>query len=131
MAEIGDRVSIAANKVGQVPREGVVRAKTGNLIRIEWESGEESTIMPAPGTLTVLRKGRGAAKQAAGKGAAAKKTAAGKGAAAKKAASGKVTAKKAAPARKAAAPAKKTAAKKAPTPAKKAAPAKKAGGPRR
>ena len=105
MPEIGDRVAIAGNKVGQVPREGVVRAKTGNLIRVEWDSGEESTMMPAPGTLTVLRgraATRGAGRKAAPKKAAPKKAATTK-AAPKKAVTPKKTAapKKAAPARKA------------------------------
>ncbi|HZQ86507.1 MAG TPA: hypothetical protein VFA83_16790 [Acidimicrobiales bacterium] len=89
MPEIGDRVAIAGNKVGQAPREGTVRAKTGSLIRVEWESGEESTMMPAPGTLTVLPGRRGTRK-------AAPKKAAPKKAAAKKTAAKKTTAKKAA-----------------------------------
>ena len=145
MAEIGDRVAIAANKVGQVPREGIVRAKTGNLIRIEWDSGEESTIMPAPGTLTVVRRGRGAG--GAKKAAPSKAGAAKKPAPAKKAAPGKKTAsaKKAAPAKTALvtkkpapskSPAKKAPAPKAlvtkkPAPTKKAGAAKKAGGRKR
>lgn len=139
MAEIGDRVAIAANKVGQVPREGIVRAKTGNLIRVEWESGEESTLMPAPGTLTVLRRGRGAG--GAKKAAPSRTPAAGKAAPSKKAVSkkavSKAVAKKPAPAKTAAvskkpapartpAAAKKALVTKKPAPTKKAAPAKKA-----
>ena len=118
MPEIGDRVAIAGNKVGQAPREGTVRAKTGNLIRVEWDSGEESTLMPAPGTLTVLR-GR-AAKKGTAKKTAARKAAAKKGAAKKTAA--KKTAAKKAPARSAVVPAaKKPAAPKKAAPARKAA----------
>lgn len=72
MPEIGDRVAIAGNKVGQAQREGTVRAKTGNLIRVEWDSGEESTMLPAPGVLNVVPKGRGAKKRPPGKSAAKK-----------------------------------------------------------
>ena len=129
MPEIGDRVAIAGNKVGQAPREGTVRARTGNLMRIEWDSGEESTVMPAPGTLTVLPKGRGR-KAPARKVAAKKPAPARKAAATKKPApvTKAASTRKPAPARKAAAkqpaPVKKAVAKK-PAPVKKPAAVKK------
>jgi hypothetical protein len=78
---------------------GVVIAVTGSMVRVRWPSGEETTVVPAPGTLTVLassgdqapalRRERAAPKKAAPKKAApneavTKKTATKKTARAKK-----------------------------------------------
>ena len=127
MPEIGDRVAIAGNKVGQMAREGTVRAKTGNLIRVEWDSGEESTLMPAPGTLTVLR-GRAARKAGAKKAMVTKQpTGTKKGAAARSA----VTKSPAPGARKAAVPKKAPAAARQPGAAKKGLSTKKAVAPKK
>ena len=120
MADVGDRVSVASSRIGQPPREGTVTAKTGNLLRVRWSTGEESTVVPSVGSLTVLPPGRSRARRAAPKQAAPVK----KAAPAKQAAPAKKAAKQAAP------PAKKGAKQAAP-PAKKgakqAAPAKKPG----
>jgi hypothetical protein len=97
MVKVGDRVRLSSGKAPD--REGIVTAVTGSMLRVRWPSEEESTVVPAPGTLTVLttpptRPGRAAPKRAAAKKATpAKKTA---------------TAKKATPTKKAT-PAKKTA----------------------
>ena len=82
MVEVGDRVELALVKVGQRPRSGVVSAVRGRMITVRWDSGEESTVVPASGTLSVLghkakREGQTAKK-------VTKKTAAGRGATAKK-----------------------------------------------
>ncbi len=85
MVKTGDRIRLSSTKGPN--REGVVTAVTGSLVRLRWPSGEETTVVPAPGTLTVLkagevsprragRKNEGAAKVEAG----ASKKAAGKGA---------------------------------------------------
>lgn len=58
MAEIGDRVRMSATRVGQAPRQGVVTAVSGGLLGIRWSTGEESTLVPGPGTLTVIGKTR-------------------------------------------------------------------------
>jgi hypothetical protein len=111
MANVGDVVEIVGRKIGEATREGKVVAVSGSLLRIRWASGEESSLIPGPGTINVLKSGSGSAP------------------ATKKAAAKKATPKKAPPAKKAKAPAKKAKApaKKASVPAKKAkAPAKKA-----
>lgn len=56
MPQVGDRVSVHS-KAG--PRLGVVRASSGSMLRVQWETGEESSIIPGPGTLTVVGKARG------------------------------------------------------------------------
>src|SRR3954469_20742688 len=111
MPDVGDRVSVQA-KSGA--REGVVRSVSGALVTIEWNSGGQSTVIPAPGVLSVIAGRRPATKTPAKK----------KAAPAKKKATPAKAAK--APAKKKAAPAKKKAAvKKKATPAKKKAAAKK------
>src|SRR5436305_9308428 len=97
MADVGDRVEVLS-KSGT--RQGKVTRVSGALVTVEWDTGGQTTVIPAPGVMSVI-------------GARAKKSAPAK----KK----KAPAKKAAPAKKKAAPAKK---KKAP--AKKAAAKKKA-----
>ncbi len=56
MPEVGDNVSVHS-KAG--PRLGVVTASSGSMLRVHWETGEESSIVPGPGTLTVVGKARG------------------------------------------------------------------------
>jgi hypothetical protein len=130
MAEIGDKVSVRS-KAGA--RLGVVKEVTGTMLRVIWESGEESRIVPAAGTMTVVGKTR-AKRPAAAKGSkkaaprpsattpvkrtktaaprASKKPAAKKSAPAKRAAAKKAATKRSS---------KKAAAKKAPAPTKSAA----------
>jgi hypothetical protein len=84
MVKVGDRIRLLAGKGPD--REGVVTALTGSMVRVRWPSGEETAVIPAPGTLTVLappgdqasavRPQRAAPKRAAGKKTAAGKTAA-------------------------------------------------------
>src|SRR5438094_1979573 len=107
MPKVGDRVRLASRKVGQDPRAGVITGVRGQMISVRWSSGEESSIVPGPGTLTVV--GRSTARP---KAAAAKK---------------KPAAARTRPAKKRAVPAKKKAAagKKAVPTKKKAVPAKK------
>ena len=105
MADVGDRVEVLS-KAGT--RLGVVRSVTGALVTVEWDTGGQTTLIPAPGVMSIVGGGRkGTAKKAPAK---------------KKAAPAK---KKAAPAKKKAAPAKKKAAPKKASAKKKAAPAKK------
>ena len=52
MANVGDRIRLSSMKGPD--REGIVTAVTGPLIRVRWSSDEETTVIPAPGTLTVL-----------------------------------------------------------------------------
>ena len=52
MVKVGDRIRLSSTKGSD--RDGVVTAVTGSLLRVRWPSGEETTVIPAPGTLTVL-----------------------------------------------------------------------------
>src|SRR5437867_7422927 len=52
MPKVGDRVQAASSRAG--PRSGVVRRVSGRLITIQWDSGEESTLIPGPGVLKVV-----------------------------------------------------------------------------
>ncbi|HTZ07743.1 MAG TPA: DUF1918 domain-containing protein [Acidimicrobiales bacterium] len=58
MPEVGDRVEVPSKRVGQTPRQGVVTAVTGTLLRVAWTTGEESTVMPSMGSLVVVGRGR-------------------------------------------------------------------------
>ena len=75
MAEVGDRVQALSPRVGQAVREGVVTGVSGGLLRIKWSTGEESTVVPAAGSLRVTGKGSprppGAPKKATAKAAKA------------------------------------------------------------
>jgi hypothetical protein len=79
MVEVGDRIRLSSGKGPD--REGVVVAVTGSLVRVRWPSEEETTVIPAPGTLTVLASSSDQAppavrpKPTAQKKAAPKKTA--------------------------------------------------------
>jgi hypothetical protein len=53
MVEVGNRVSIASKKGGS--RIGVVTAVSGSLVTVRWDGGEETSLIPGPGVLTVLR----------------------------------------------------------------------------
>ena len=52
MVNVGDRIRLSSTKGPD--RDGVVTAVTGSLLRVRWPSDEETTVIPAPGTLTVL-----------------------------------------------------------------------------
>ena len=58
MANIGDRVQALSSKLGQSPREGVVTGVSGRLLQVRWSSGEESTIVPAVGSVTIIAKAK-------------------------------------------------------------------------
>jgi hypothetical protein len=88
MVKVGDRIRLSSGKGPD--REGVVAAVTGSMVRVRWPSEEETTVIPAPGTLTVLASSSDQAphavrpKPAAQKKAAPKKTATAKKDATKK-----------------------------------------------
>lgn len=72
MVKVGDHIALASNAA---TRSGVVVALSGSLIRVRWESGAETNVIPGPGTLSVVpsAKKQAAAKQPKAK--AAKKSA--------------------------------------------------------
>src|SRR5579864_7840270 len=101
MPDVGDRVEMLS-KAGT--RQGKVTRVSGAMVTVDWDTGGQTTVIPAPGVMSVLRGRRPAQKKAAKTKAAAKK----KAAPAKKRAT--PAKKKAAPAKKKATPAKKKAA---------------------
>jgi hypothetical protein len=54
-----------AIKVDQPPREGVVTSVSGALLHIKWSTGEETTMIPGPGSLAVIGKVREASAKKA------------------------------------------------------------------
>ena len=68
MVEVGDRIRLASMKGPD--REGLVTAVTGSLVRVRWPSGDETTVAPAPGTLSVLAAGKPVPQKGAKKSAA-------------------------------------------------------------
>jgi hypothetical protein len=76
MPVVGDRVRVASTKIGQAPRDGVVTSVIGQLLRIKWSTGEESTVVPGPGAVAVIGKARkSSGKKVAAPAKTAKKTA--------------------------------------------------------
>jgi len=111
MPKVGDRVRLASRKVGQDPRTGVITGVRGQMISVLWSSGEESSIVPGPGTLTVVGRTTTRPKAVRPKAVTKKKAAPARKKATKRAAPArkKPAAKKKAPARKKAAAGKKAA----------------------
>jgi hypothetical protein len=68
VVKVGDHIALASNAA---TRSGVVVALSGSLIRVRWESGAETNVIPGPGTLSVVSS---ATKQAAVKKPKAKAT---------------------------------------------------------
>ena len=57
MADVGDRIEVSQTK-GQPARAGQVIAIQGRMMSVRWDSGEESKLVPGPGAITVLGRGR-------------------------------------------------------------------------
>ncbi len=56
MPDVGDRVRVQSTKVGGASRDGVVTRVIGQLLHVRWSTGEESTIVPASGSMAVIGK---------------------------------------------------------------------------
>ena len=54
MAEVGDRVVLESERVGQNPRAGVVVGLEGPMLRVRWDDGPESVFVPSHGSLRVV-----------------------------------------------------------------------------
>ena len=52
MVNAGDQIRLSSTKGPD--REGVVTAVAGSLVMVRWASGTETSVIPAPGTLTVV-----------------------------------------------------------------------------
>lgn len=57
MVEIGDRVVLETERVGQQPQTGVVTGTQGPLLHIRWDGGKESSFIPSAGSLRVVGRG--------------------------------------------------------------------------
>lgn len=68
MVKVGDRIRLSSARGPD--REGVVTVVTGSMIRVRWPAGQETTVIPAPGTLTVLAPSKKRAPKATRKPAA-------------------------------------------------------------
>jgi hypothetical protein len=60
VVKVGDHISLASNAA---TRSGVVVALSGSLIRVRWESGAETNVIPGPGTLSVVPSSKQPAKK--------------------------------------------------------------------
>jgi len=58
MVAIGDKVRVSSRRVGSPPRDGVVIAADGPVLRVKWTTGEESSFVPGPGSVTIVRRVR-------------------------------------------------------------------------
>jgi hypothetical protein len=54
MVKIKDRILVESKKVGTPSRSGVVTAIQGSLLRVLWDDGTETSIIPAAGSLTIV-----------------------------------------------------------------------------
>lgn len=60
MPNVGDRVIVEGNKVGQLRREGTMVEALGSLIKVRWTDGTESLFTPGAGSVRFeAGKGRG------------------------------------------------------------------------
>lgn len=54
MVEVGDRVVLESERVGQPSQMGVVTGTHGELLHVRWDSGKESSFIPSAGALRVV-----------------------------------------------------------------------------
>jgi hypothetical protein len=54
MVEVGDRIVVESEKVGESARTGMVTGVVGSLIKIKWDDGSETSMVPAAGSLRVV-----------------------------------------------------------------------------
>jgi Domain of unknown function (DUF1918) len=54
MTTVGDRIVVESEKVGMPDRCGTVAAVDGQMLRVKWDDGSESSFIPAAGSLRVV-----------------------------------------------------------------------------
>ncbi|MES4792163.1 MAG: DUF1918 domain-containing protein [Chloroflexota bacterium] len=54
MFQVGDRIEVESERVGQPPHTGVVTAVTGRLLHVRWSDGRETTFVPSAGSVRVV-----------------------------------------------------------------------------
>jgi hypothetical protein len=55
MVQVGDRVQVVAGKHAPSKR-GIVVAKSGPILSVEWDDGHRSSFSPAPGAVSVEKQ---------------------------------------------------------------------------
>jgi hypothetical protein len=60
MVEVGARVMVESEKVGVEARTGTVTSVEASLLHVRWDDGQESSFVPAAGSLRVLPADTGA-----------------------------------------------------------------------
>lgn len=59
MVDVGARVIVESEKVGAEPRSGVVTAVDGLIVHLRWDSGQETSFVPAAGSMSVVSEETG------------------------------------------------------------------------
>lgn len=54
MVQVGDRVVLESEKVGQQSQTGVITGTHGQLLHVRWDSGKESSFISSAGSLQVI-----------------------------------------------------------------------------
>jgi hypothetical protein len=54
MVAVGARIEVESEKVGVEPRCGVVVDVEGQLVRVRWDDGPETSFVPAAGSMRVV-----------------------------------------------------------------------------
>jgi hypothetical protein len=58
MVEVGDVIEVATCKIGQAVRKGTVKAVHGPLLAVAWDSGEQTSLISAAGSVSVVGSAR-------------------------------------------------------------------------
>jgi len=56
MVNVGERVELESEKVGVEPRRGVVTEVAGDHVRVRWDDGHETLIVPGAGAMHVVEE---------------------------------------------------------------------------
>jgi len=62
----GDRVEVESERVGHLPRTGVVTGVRGALVTVRWDDGHDSTFAPLAGSMRVTRRADSSAQRKTG-----------------------------------------------------------------
>ena len=54
MVQVGDRVVLESERVGQPSQTGVITGAHGQLLHVRWDSGKESSFIPSAGALRII-----------------------------------------------------------------------------
>ena len=54
MVNVGARIELESERVGLEPRSGTVTDVNGDQLRVRWDDGHETWIVPGPGAMRVI-----------------------------------------------------------------------------